>query len=945
MWLRNKDNSNNTLDTDKTMKTKYFSNMTGIVSTAALVLLLQACSGGSGGGATDKNAADIIGGGDGDGGFTYTGDAPANNDVQSFKREFYDNLVINGRCGDCHTAGGPGPTAFVDKGNVNSAWGAAKTVVNLEDPAASTVVQRVANGHNCWLGAGQTSACRSTMIGYIQAWAAGAGGGSASTVQLLPRTPPRDPDGTKVPPTTVPVEFTAAGATSLHGLLTAHCSECHTATANIPQSPYFASADAQIAWDNVKSKIDVVDPSASRLVIRLDTEEHNCWSPSCTNDANALEAAITLIADEIEVTAVDPALLISKAQILMEDGILAQAGGRYETDIIAEWKFDECISPTDINDCTSTPQRIDTTADSSGVQPEIPLSLSGDYQLLSSGGLKFTNGRATGLANTSSKLREKLAGAGEYSIEAWVIPGNVTQEDTSIISYSSLNDSRNFMVGQTLYDYDFYNRSSVATEGASGGPIQQTFDEDNDVAQATLQHVVATFDPINGRRIYVNGELKSEEDELGGGNLSSWNDTFSVVLGNDASSTRSWSGTLRYAAMHSRALTAGQIAQNFDVGIGVNYFLMFSVSEIIAPDPSPAGPCHEGEGSARINYCYVVFEVSLLDPYAYVFNDPFFVTLREDDFNLPDITIKGIRVGVNGKLAATGQAFTHVDALIESDNYTSGGQSLADIGTIIPLENGSAADVFFLAFEEFNGVQGVVTQPVPAVPLANYLYTYRGEDASEIGVRTFDAINKSFAQITGLSSVDPDIHEVFAGNPNDANDEGIQRQLPSSADFQTYQASHQTAVAQLAIAYCDTLVDDTAARQVFFTDGTDSFDFDARADQVVRGTWGNQVVDPLLDAVLVFDGGNASSLGTQPNRDDTRNWLLDTLILNVADDGPYEIWDDVGETYTAVPDGVPDGLAKCDGPANSFDCPDGRTTDVVKAVCAAVLGSAAVIIQ
>lgn len=937
MWLIN--NDNNLLDSQSVNNTVNVGRLFSASVTTALVLLLAACSGGSGGGATDKNAADVIGDGGGSSGFIYSGPPPANSEIQSFKREFYDNLVINGRCGDCHTPGGPGPTAFVDRDDVNNAWQAANSVVNLQDPAASAVVQRVANGHNCWLGADQTAACQSTMVGYIQAWAGGASGGTA-TVQLLPR-PIIDPTGTKRAEqdyTNTNFATPDTASRSLHDLLTTYCSECHTAVAANPQAPYFATASPQeqVAYEAALSKINLVDPAQSRLVIRLRNEGHNCWS-NCADDANLMQEAIEDITNDLQITEVDSSLLISKAQVLMTHGILAQSGGRYEDDIIAEWRFSECIDPADINDCLAEPQNIITSSDTSGVQPEIPLTLSGGYKLLSSGGIEFSNGgKAIGLANTSSKLRDRLGGAGEYTIEAWVIPGNVTQEDTSIISYSGLSQNRNFLLGQTLYNYDFYNRSSVAVDASAGGPALST-DDDDELAQATLQHVVATYDPVNGRRVYVNGEFSGVDDSLGGGNLSSWNDTFSVVLGNDASSARAWSGIIRYAALHSRALTDEQIQQNFDVGIGVNYFLMFSVSEIIDQE----GVCHEGSGSSRNNYCYVVFEVSQLDEYAYVFNDPFFVSLRESDFNLSSLNIKGIRIGVNGKLAASGQAFTHVDTVITSSNYTAGGVPLADIGTIIPLEDGATADMFFLAFEQLNGQTGVVTAPIPAP--TPFTYNYGGAQVSDIGVRTFEEINESFAQITGLVSTQQDIHEVYAGNPADASDQGIKRQLPTIADFQTYQASHQTAVAQLAIAYCDVLVSDTTRRASFFNDGS-SFDFSQRADLVSDSDWSNKVIYPLLDAVLIFGGADPRNLNSQPSRATTHDMLLNTLITQEADNGPHE-FNQASATYTSNPDGVPDGLARCDGPGSSFECPTGRTEDVVKAVCAAVLGSAAVILQ
>ena len=54
-------------------------------------------------------------------------------------------------------------------------------------------------------------------------------------------------------------------------------------------------------------------------------------------------------------------------------------------------------------------------------------------------------------------------------------------------------------------------------------------------AQASLQHVVLTYDPVNGRRIYVNGKYTGDADPRGGGTLGDWDDTFALVLGNETS--------------------------------------------------------------------------------------------------------------------------------------------------------------------------------------------------------------------------------------------------------------------------------------------------------------------------------------------------------------------------------------------------------------------------
>ena len=145
-----------------------------------------------------------------------------------------------------------------------------------------------------------------------------------------------------------------------------------------------------------------------------------------------------------------------------------------------------------------------TTADTSGVQPEIPLSLSGDYTWMASWGIRLVNGKAQGSVAGSSKLYQTADGTGEYTIEAWVAPENVAQEDAWIIGYAGGPTSRNFLVSQMMYNYESYNRSTVTEDNNAGEPVVSTEDDD-EIAQATLQHVVVTYDAVEGRRIFVNG--------------------------------------------------------------------------------------------------------------------------------------------------------------------------------------------------------------------------------------------------------------------------------------------------------------------------------------------------------------------------------------------------------------------------------------------------------
>jgi mono/diheme cytochrome c family protein len=239
-----------------------------VTSVAVLGLILQACSSGSGGGGSEREidlSADL-----GSAEFVYDGPPPASDEIQNFKREFYDPLAGNDRCGQCHTPGGSANVVFVDQTDVNNAWQVAQTVVNLTDPEASEVVTRVSNGHNCWLGASQSATCATTVTGYIERWAAGQSA-SESEVQLVPRRAV-DPSATRVMPQTMP-ELTAMGidigsSGELLDLLRTYCSGCHSPDAAIPQSPYFASSDDDQAYDAVRTVIELADPGASRIVVR-----------------------------------------------------------------------------------------------------------------------------------------------------------------------------------------------------------------------------------------------------------------------------------------------------------------------------------------------------------------------------------------------------------------------------------------------------------------------------------------------------------------------------------------------------------------------------------------------------------------------------------------------------------------------------------------------------
>ena len=353
--------------------------------------------------------------------------------------------------------------------------------------------------------------------------------------------------------------------------------------------------------------------------MRLHDESHNCWvtpgdtAVSCPKSAAAMLAAIQAFVAGIAPTQVDPSLVLSKA-LTLYDGTIASGQNRYDTGIIARWQFKEGMGAV--------------ADDTSGVDPALNLTLSGDVGWVGGWGVRFgPNGGSARGGAASRKIFDKVKSGGEYSVELWAAPANVTQEDSYIASYSGSTSQRNFTISQHAYQYEAFARSSVTD--ANGAPTLLTADMDRD-AQASLQHVVMTYDPVNGRRLYVNGNFTGDLDPSKGGTVGNWDDSFVFLLGNETSGTRKWQGTIRFAAIFDHALTAEQVQQNFAAGVGERYFLLFNVSTLTG-----------------VPQAYVMLEASLYDSYSYLFSKPTFISL-DPTVKPGTVAIKGMRIGING---------------------------------------------------------------------------------------------------------------------------------------------------------------------------------------------------------------------------------------------------------------------------------------------------------
>jgi Concanavalin A-like lectin/glucanases superfamily len=695
-------------------------------------------------------------------------------------------------------------------------------VVNLAQPSQSTMVQKVSGGHNCWLAS--PSACGDTLTVWITNWA---GSSATGTTQIKLTAPPEETVGSSKSFPTDPTLF----ENTVYPLLTKYCSRCHSPSAVTPQQPYFASSDPVEAYSNAQAKIDLADPAQSRFVVRLGTEFHNCWDV-CANDAAAMQAAITSFANQIPLTQVDPTLVISKALSLYQ-GTVASGQSRYTTSQIALYEF-KTGSGT-------------IAYDTSGVSPELDLNLSGNYSWDQSWGLVFAPGsKAQGTSTASAKLYNMISQTGEFSIEAWAVPANVAQTASYIVSYSGSPTTRNATLAQQAFQYEAFTRSSKTD--TNGSPPLIT-NPDNQLAQAALQHLVLTYDGVNGRRLYVNGVFTGDVDPQGGGTLANWDNTFALVMGSETSGTvNQWQGELRMVAIHNHALTLAQIQQNYAAGVGQQYFLLFDVSSLTG-----------------VNQSYIMMTVGLNDSYSYLFDNPTFISL--DPNAAPNnIPIQGIRIGINGAEAQIGQSYIPLNTTITSANYNSStGQLLSNVGAVIALQNGPASDQFFLTFEQIGTNSRAYTEPVLAVPAL-----IAGPASPDLGVRTYERVNQTMSKLTGVPTQTSSVLQTYTQ---------VESALPPVPNLSAFSSANQTAVSQLAISYCAALVNTPALRTAFFGSSFDPTQGGSYFSAPINsGSNRDTVINSLYQNLV--GGTITTNILTQPTFASVQS-ELDLLITNL----------------------------------------------------------------
>ena len=824
-------------------------------------LLLHGCGGSDSGADVTSNPPPAGGGGG-----LYTGPVARNLDVVAFQSNLWNNISDSDRCGGCHVQNQQSPS-FARNDDINLAYNLANTVVNLNTPANSEMVTKVAGGHQCWLDS--DAACADQLTIWITNWANAGNAGSATDI-VFTAPPVRQPGNSRYYPTD-PSLFQS----NVYPIFRNFCVECHEPGAEVPITPYFAHDDVQTAYLAAQGVMNLNTPASSRVVQRLELDNHNCWTTDCDADATTLTNAIATMASGITPSAPPADLVLSNALVL-DDGILASSGGRYDSHQIARYEFRH--SGDDL-----------TAYDTSGIEPAANLTLIGDVEWVGGWGIRINDGKAQASTGTSVKLYDYIQSSSQFSVEAWVVPSTPAQDMANIVSYSASSTLRNFTLAQSDDRYSFALRHNGTD--LNGMP---ELDSPDASLQASLQHVVLTYDSSNGRRLYINGVDTGSIDPVAPDSLSAWNDTYALVLGNEASSDRLWQGVIRFVAIHDSALTPEQVEQNFSAGVGERRYMLFGISDIIAEDNA-----------------YIVFEVSRFDDYAYLFAEPFFLDLDEGASPLPE-TLRGMRIGINGSEPQVAQVWTNLDTTIGGVDYVATGQPISRLGTLIALDKGEQADEFFLTFEQL-GSQTHVYSDIGSSPLVLSTVATR----PDIGIRTFDEINASMSALTGVPPTYGDVPTIF---------DSIRKQLPSDPSLDGFLTAHQIAVAQLSIEYCNALVEaeriNDSAVPEFFT----GLNYATNANSISDADWRTLVISPLVQRFI------GSGLEYQPNANAAMCELETLLFDSTAGSSAC------GAEPSSRP--APASLARCGG-----SCDSERTAIATKAACAAALGSATMLVQ
>ncbi len=167
------------------------------------------------------------------------------------------------------------------------------------------------------------------------------------------------------------------------------------------------------------------------------------------------------------------------------------------------------------------------------------------------------------LSGAAAKVHQAITSANQFTFEVWAEADNIEQGGPArLMSYSHDADNRNLTIGQQQTEAEIRLRT---TETNSNGGWKHL--EDPNGFTTELRHYVVTFD---GRMLSLLLDGQLVKSELREGDLSNWDASYPVIIGNEFEAERSWRGNVFAAAIYKRALSEAEVRRNFRVGANLN---------------------------------------------------------------------------------------------------------------------------------------------------------------------------------------------------------------------------------------------------------------------------------------------------------------------------------------------------------------------------------------
>jgi VanZ family protein len=176
-------------------------------------------------------------------------------------------------------------------------------------------------------------------------------------------------------------------------------------------------------------------------------------------------------------------------------------------------------------------------------------------------GVEFAGTGAIHFPSSLNALHGALLSGDGLTVEVWAATKNNQEEGPArIITYSKNPRLRNFTLAQARADLVMRLRTSDSDVNGTDSvlTVKDLFRPNEP------QHIAVTYD-FSQQKVYVDGAVWLRAT-LPWGRFSSWDPSYSLVLGNEATGNRPWLGKLFLLAIYNRSLSDHEIRKNYGAG-------------------------------------------------------------------------------------------------------------------------------------------------------------------------------------------------------------------------------------------------------------------------------------------------------------------------------------------------------------------------------------------